>query len=68
MALVNAAELDRAQASPRMTQQDLANMIGVTRQRVNLLLRRFRKSGFIEYRHGNFIVHDSIAAITGARE
>ncbi len=34
-----------AQAWPKVTQQELANMIGVTRQRVNVLLKRFRESG-----------------------
>ena len=34
-----------AQAWTKLTQQELANMIGVTRQRVNVLLKRFRESG-----------------------
>jgi CRP-like cAMP-binding protein len=34
-----------AQAWPKVTQQELANVIGVTRQRVNVLLKRFRESG-----------------------
>jgi CRP-like cAMP-binding protein len=29
----------------------LAEMIGVTRQRVNFFMNRFRKLGFIEYDH-----------------
>ncbi len=33
---------------PEITQQDWANMIGITRQRVNRLLRKFRKRGFID--------------------
>jgi CRP-like cAMP-binding protein len=33
------------QAWPKVTRQELANMIGVTRQRVNVLLKRFRESG-----------------------
>jgi CRP-like cAMP-binding protein len=32
---------------PKLTQQTLANMIGTTRQRVNILMKRFRKSGVI---------------------
>jgi CRP-like cAMP-binding protein len=32
----------------RITQQELAHMIGITRQRVNALLRKFRQSGSIE--------------------
>jgi CRP-like cAMP-binding protein len=34
-----------AEASPKLTPQELANMIGITRQRVNVLLKRFRESG-----------------------
>jgi CRP/FNR family transcriptional regulator, cyclic AMP receptor protein len=34
-----------AQPWPKVTQQELANMIGVTRQRVTVLLKRFRESG-----------------------
>lgn len=36
---------------PNVTQQVLAEMIGVTRQRVNFFMNRFRKLGFIEYDH-----------------
>jgi CRP-like cAMP-binding protein len=34
-----------APASPKLTQQELANMMGITRHRVNVVLKRFRKSG-----------------------
>ena len=34
---------------PSLTQATLAEMIGTTRSRVNLFLRRFKKLGFIEY-------------------
>jgi CRP/FNR family transcriptional regulator, cyclic AMP receptor protein len=33
--------------APTLNQQELANMIGITRQRINVLLQGFRKSGFI---------------------
>ena len=33
------------QAWPKVTQQELANVIGVTRQRVDVVLKRFRESG-----------------------
>jgi CRP-like cAMP-binding protein len=33
------------QAWPKVTRQELANMIGVTRQRVDVVLKRFRESG-----------------------
>ena len=36
---------------PNVSQQVLAEMIGVTRQRVNFFMNRFRKLGFIEYDH-----------------
>jgi CRP/FNR family transcriptional regulator, cyclic AMP receptor protein len=34
---------------PRVSQQDLANMVGITRQRVNVLIKRFHKLGFIDH-------------------
>ena len=34
---------------PKVTQETLAEMVGSTRSRVNLLMNRFRKMGFIEY-------------------
>jgi CRP-like cAMP-binding protein len=30
---------------PRLSQQDLANMVGITRQRANVLIKRLGKSG-----------------------
>jgi CRP-like cAMP-binding protein len=45
-ALPSIAQLHKDdQAWPKVTQQELANMIGVTRQRVDVLLKRFRESG-----------------------
>ena len=38
-------------------------MIGTTRQRVNALMGRFRKSGLIDYAHG-LRVHSSILCVT----
>ncbi len=34
--------------TPRLTQQDLANMVGLSRQRVNVLMTRLKRSGVIE--------------------
>jgi CRP-like cAMP-binding protein len=48
---------------PNLSQQDLADMIGTTRQRVNALMRRFRKLGLIDYAHG-LQVHSSILSVT----
>ena len=61
-ALLSVAHLNEKQESqvlPKMSQQDLANMIGITRQRVNALLKRFKKSGLIDYA-GGLRVHSSI--------
>lgn len=49
---------------PNVSQQDLANMIGLTRQRVNTLMRRFRKLGFVDYSAG-LRVHNSIRNVAG---
>lgn len=54
-ALLSIAQLgadERAKLLPNVTQQDLANMIGITRQRVNALMRQFRRMGFIDYSDG----------------
>ena len=40
------------ESSANVSQQTLAEMIGTTRQRVNFLMQRFRKLGFIEDAHG----------------
>jgi len=45
-----------------LSQQDLANMIGITRQRVNFVLQRFKKLGFVDYDHG-LRVHRSILEV-----
>ncbi len=37
---------------PRISHQVLADMVGTTRQRVNLFMNRFRKRGFINYDGG----------------
>jgi CRP-like cAMP-binding protein len=52
------------QPFPKLSQQDLANMIGTTRQRVNFFLRRFQESGFVDY--GDVLrVHGSIVEVVG---
>ena len=49
-ALLSISRLNDGQSPPfsKITQQDWANMIGITRQRVNALLAQFRESGFID--------------------
>ena len=44
------------------SQQDLADMIGVTRQRVNMLLQRFRRMGYIRGSR-NLTLDESITKI-----
>jgi CRP/FNR family transcriptional regulator, cyclic AMP receptor protein len=66
LALLAAAPLgnnDDWQWVPNLSQQDLANMIGTTRQRVNALMRGFWKLGFIDYSRG-LRVHSSIRSVT----
>jgi CRP-like cAMP-binding protein len=46
---------------PRLSQETLAEMVGTTRSRVSFFMNRFRKLGFINYRHGNNLhVHSSL--------
>lgn len=44
---------------PEISQEDLANMIGSTRPRVNAFMNRFRKLGYIEY-DSRIRVHKSL--------
>jgi CRP/FNR family cyclic AMP-dependent transcriptional regulator len=47
---------------PKISQQVLANMVGTTRSRTNVLMNRFRKRGFIDY-NGEIKVHSSLRTI-----
>jgi CRP-like cAMP-binding protein len=47
----------------KLSQQDLANMIGVSRQRVNALLKQLRRAGFID---DDLRVHKSIMKVLGS--
>ncbi|MGH9690225.1 MAG: Crp/Fnr family transcriptional regulator [Candidatus Acidiferrales bacterium] len=44
---------------PKISQGVLANMVGTTRGRINFLMNRFRKRGFVGY-NGEIIVHRSL--------
>jgi len=44
---------------PNITQETLAKMLGVSRERVNFFMTKFRKLGFIEY-NGGIQVHNSL--------
>jgi len=50
---------------PRISQQDLANMIGVTRQRVNFLIKRFRKTVVGKRGAGALKNHSVMGSLTG---
>lgn len=41
-----------------VSQEDLANMLGVSRESVNKTLKQFQTAGAISYRNGYIIVHD----------
>jgi len=42
----------------KLTNTDLANMIGTTRESVNRLLSTYKDEGVISYESGNIIIHD----------
>jgi CRP/FNR family cyclic AMP-dependent transcriptional regulator len=46
------ASTDRTGLAPKLTQQDLANRTGLSRQRINALMTRLKKSGVID-QNGN---------------
>jgi CRP-like cAMP-binding protein len=48
---------------PKMSQENLAEMIGTTRSRVSFFMNRFRKLGFIDYNSGGLQVHSSLLNI-----
>ena len=48
---------------PALSHQVLAEMVGTTRQRVNLFMNRFRKSGFINYNNGRIEVYKSLEKV-----
>jgi CRP/FNR family transcriptional regulator, cyclic AMP receptor protein len=47
---------------PKITQGTLADMVGTTRGRVNLFMKKFKQLGFIDYAH-ELTVHDALQAI-----
>jgi CRP/FNR family transcriptional regulator, cyclic AMP receptor protein len=49
---------------PQISQETLADMIGTTRGRVSFFMNKFKKLGFIEYRHyGALKVHPSLLTV-----
>src|SRR5438105_7322607 len=47
---------------PEIDQETLAEMIGVTRERVNFFMNKFRKLGFIDY-NGGLQIHSSLLGV-----
>ena len=65
-ALLSIAQLkegEEFQRLPPISQQDLASMIGTSRQRVNALMQRFKKLGLVDYSRG-LRIHGSIRGFT----
>jgi CRP/FNR family cyclic AMP-dependent transcriptional regulator len=48
---------------PKISQETLAEMVGTTRSRVNMVMNKFRKLGFIDYSNGGIQVHDSLLGV-----
>ena len=48
---------------PTLSHQVLAEMVGTTRQRINLFMNRFRKRGFISYNNGQTEVYKSLKKV-----
>jgi CRP-like cAMP-binding protein len=51
-----------ARVLPKISQQTLADMVGTTRSRVNVFMKRFERLGYIEYRDG-LTVNNSLATV-----
>lgn len=65
--LLRLAHLDKRDAAaameiPTISHQVLAEMVGTTRQRINLFMNRFRKRGFISY-NGRTEIHKSLKKV-----
>jgi CRP/FNR family cyclic AMP-dependent transcriptional regulator len=57
------SEYGNADSILRMTSQDnLAEMVGTSRQRVNFFMNKFRRLGFIHY-NGGVTIHDSLREV-----
>jgi CRP/FNR family transcriptional regulator, cyclic AMP receptor protein len=49
-------------AVPPISQETLAEMVGTTRSRVNLLMKKFQRLGFIDYK-GGLKVNNSLLTV-----
>jgi len=48
---------------PKLSQQTLAEMVGTTRSRVNMLMNKFRKLRFIDYNDGIHVNHSLMSVV-----
>jgi CRP/FNR family transcriptional regulator, cyclic AMP receptor protein len=60
--LARYGETNPSRTVPKLSQEVLAEMIGVTRSRVNFFMNKFRKLGFIEY-NGGIKINSSLLSI-----
>jgi CRP-like cAMP-binding protein len=70
VALARLADDPHIQRSfPQLGQEELAEMIGATRQHVNAFLMKFKESGHIQYKRGlkSFRVSESMSEIAGLK-
>jgi CRP/FNR family cyclic AMP-dependent transcriptional regulator len=50
--LARCGKSDETRAIPRISQATLAEIVGTTRSRVNVFMKKFQRLGFIEYKNG----------------
>ena len=48
---------------PGITQENLAEMVGTTRSRINFFMNKFRKLGFIDYKSKEMTVHSGLRSV-----
>ncbi len=48
---------------PGITHENLAQMVGTTRSRINLFMNKFRKLGFIDYNSREMTVHSGLRSV-----
>ncbi len=48
---------------PRVSQDELAQMVGTTRSRISHFMNRFRQHGFIEYDNAELTVHSGLLSV-----
>jgi CRP/FNR family cyclic AMP-dependent transcriptional regulator len=48
---------------PGITQENLAEMVGTTRSRINFFMNKFRKLGFIDYKSREMTVHSGLLSV-----